>query len=216
MTQIRTVRTSQLPPPWLRRKSWPVHTLNKCSNEPNLRAALDTGKRRQIEPMTLRRAAFQLDKLNSTNGVFPTRTISGYFACLKSPYMNKAFGRLAVFAIGHETECPSRIAGRGGRTLAVVLLASIASLWPFVPALRAEEESCASCGQQVSVNGDFAHRKDDAAVTIQGATNNAAAFHEDINGTNFTVAIAHLPEGKIHDHHRRSGDGGKRAGRKVV
>jgi hypothetical protein len=27
-------------------------------------------------------------------------------------------------------------------------------------------------------------------------TNNAAAFREEINGTNFTVTIAHLPAGK--------------------
>ena len=50
--------------------------------------------------------------------------------------------------------------------------------------------------QQVSVSGDFTHRKDNASVTIEGATNNAAAFREEINGTNFTVTIAHLPAGK--------------------
>ena len=50
--------------------------------------------------------------------------------------------------------------------------------------------------QEVSVSGDFTHRKDNASVTIEGATNNAAAFREEINGTNFTVTIAHLPAGK--------------------
>ena len=71
-----------------------------------------------------------------------------------------------------------------------------ANIWLLVPAAAAADETCASCGQQVSVSGDFAHRKDDASVTIEGATNNAAAFREEINGTNFTVTIAHLPAGK--------------------
>ena len=35
-----------------------------------------------------------------------------------------------------------------------------------------------------------------ASVAIEGAANNAAAFREEINGTNFTVTIAHLPAGK--------------------
>jgi len=81
-------------------------------------------------------------------------------------------------------------------TLAVMSLVSGANPGLSVPAAFAAEESCASCGQQVSLRGDFAHRKDDASVTIQGVTNNAAAFHEEINGTNFTVAISHLPAGK--------------------
>ena len=101
-----------------------------------------------------------------------------------------------VFAIRHETGLPSRKAGWRGLPLAIILLASIVCLWPLAPALRGAEESCASCGQQVSLSGDLAHRKDDASVQIQGATNNAAAFREEINGKNFTVVIAHLPAGK--------------------
>ena len=66
----------------------------------------------------------------------------------------------------------------------------------FGPAAFAADEICASCGQEVSVSGDFTHRKDNASVTIEGATNNAAAFREEINGTNFTVTISHLPAGK--------------------
>ena len=61
---------------------------------------------------------------------------------------------------------------------------------------HAEEVTCNTCEQQVSVNGDFVHRKDDASVTIEGADNNAAAFREEINGKHFTVSIAHLPAGK--------------------
>ncbi len=79
---------------------------------------------------------------------------------------------------------------------AVVFVLMFANIWLLVPATAAADETCASCGQQVSVSGDFAHRKDNASVTIEGATNNAAAFREEINGTNFTVSIAHLPAGK--------------------
>ena len=82
------------------------------------------------------------------------------------------------------------------RTLADVLLACIAGLWLATPDTFAADEICAACGQQVSVSGEFAHRKDDASVAIEGAANNAAAFREEINGKNFTVTIAHLPAGK--------------------
>jgi beta-glucosidase len=67
----------------------------------------------------------------------------------------------------------------------------------LVSAIRthATDEICATCGQQVSVSGDFAHGKDGTSFTIEGASNNAAAYKEDVNGTNFTVTIAHLPAG---------------------
>jgi beta-glucosidase len=73
---------------------------------------------------------------------------------------------------------------------------ALVSLWLCALAAFASDEICASCGQQVSVSGDFAHRKDDASVTIAGATSNAAAFREEINGNSFTVTISHLPAGK--------------------
>jgi len=73
---------------------------------------------------------------------------------------------------------------------------AVGSLWCSAPVASAIEESCASCSQQVSVSGDFAHRKDNASVTIDGAGENAAAFHEEINGKNFNVSVAHLPAGK--------------------
>ncbi|HXR48983.1 MAG TPA: glycoside hydrolase family 3 C-terminal domain-containing protein [Candidatus Limnocylindrales bacterium] len=82
------------------------------------------------------------------------------------------------------------------RTLAGVLLACIAGLWLATPDTFAEEETCAVCGQQVSVSGDFTHHKDNASVAIEGATNNAAAFREEINGEHFTVSVSHLPAGK--------------------
>jgi beta-glucosidase len=59
----------------------------------------------------------------------------------------------------------------------------------------ANDEICAACGQDVRITGNFAHRKDDASVVIKGATNNESAFREEINGTHFTVSIAHLPAG---------------------
>ena len=70
------------------------------------------------------------------------------------------------------------------------------NLWLCVFPAFAADEICAACGQQGSVSGDFAHRKDDASVTIAGATSNAAAFREEINGKSFTVTIAHLPAGR--------------------
>jgi beta-glucosidase len=83
------------------------------------------------------------------------------------------------------------------RFAAVLLVSlSVASLQLHVPVAFAADEICASCGQQVSVSGDFAHRKERASVTVEGAGDNAAAFREEINGKNFTVTISHLPAAK--------------------
>lgn len=71
-----------------------------------------------------------------------------------------------------------------------------AALSFFSLAASAADEICASCGPQVSVNGAFVHHKDRSEVIIQGAPGNAAAFHEDVNGPNFSVIIAQLPAGK--------------------
>jgi beta-glucosidase len=61
----------------------------------------------------------------------------------------------------------------------------------------AADEVCSSCGQDVRINGEFSHRKDNASVTVEGATAaNAAAFREEINGKNFSLTIAHLPAGR--------------------
>jgi len=38
--------------------------------------------------------------------------------------------------------------------------------------------------------------KENLSVVIKGTGNNAAAYREDVNGTNFSVTIAHLPAGK--------------------
>ena len=78
----------------------------------------------------------------------------------------------------------------------LVFVGLLASVGLGTPAVFAAQETCASCGQEVSLSGDCAHRKDDASITIQGAANNAPAFREDVNGKNFAVTIAHLPAGK--------------------
>ncbi|MGP8198977.1 MAG: glycoside hydrolase family 3 C-terminal domain-containing protein [Limisphaerales bacterium] len=80
--------------------------------------------------------------------------------------------------------------------LAVIFAVSLTSTWLCAPTAFAADEICASCGEQVSVSGDFAHRKEGASVTIEGAGDKAAAFREEINGKNFTVTISHLPAGK--------------------
>jgi beta-glucosidase len=82
------------------------------------------------------------------------------------------------------------------QSVTVISLLCFALASFLLPAANAADEICAACGQQVSVSGNFVHRSDDASVPIEGATNNAAAFREEINGTNFAVNIAHLPAGK--------------------
>jgi beta-glucosidase len=78
----------------------------------------------------------------------------------------------------------------------MLLLLSAATMWLSAPAAFAADERCAKCGQEVSVSGEFAHSKYDESLTIEGAGDNAAAFHEEIYGEKFTVTIAHLPAGK--------------------
>jgi beta-glucosidase len=80
-------------------------------------------------------------------------------------------------------------------SLAIVFLVSAASLWLSVPAASAADEVCSSCSQQVTLSGEFVHRKDSPSVTIEG-TSDAEAFREEVNGSHFTVSIAPLPAGK--------------------
>ncbi len=54
---------------------------------------------------------------------------------------------------------------------------------------------CASCGPQVTIAGNYAHRKDNPSEVIEGAGNKAAAYREDVNGASFIVSIATLPAG---------------------
>ncbi len=64
--------------------------------------------------------------------------------------------------------------------------------------LQADEITCATCDLQASLKGDYAHHRDDKNLIIDGAGNNPNAYHEYIEGTNFTVSVAHLPAGKYH------------------
>ena len=62
---------------------------------------------------------------------------------------------------------------------------------------RAEDENCASCDRVVQASGDFTHYHNDADLQIQGtSSNDAAAFHEEVAGRNFTIAISRIPKGK--------------------
>jgi beta-glucosidase len=70
---------------------------------------------------------------------------------------------------------------------------------PFlIAAARADQETCASCDHLVQANGQFEHYKCRPDLTIQGANPaDAAAFHEEVNGEHFTLAISRLPAGKL-------------------
>lgn len=73
------------------------------------------------------------------------------------------------------------------------------AMWPWLaelPMSHAAEEVCSSCAYPVGVSGNFTHHKASSAVAIEGAGESAAAYREDINGTNFTVTVSGLPAGR--------------------
>jgi beta-glucosidase len=127
-----------------------------------------------------------------------TMDIANESAYMKSTCKRTPAPILCEFEFPSRRHVQSRLPGSEIFPLDLMAIAAVVllSLWLCAPVAFAADEICASCGLQVSVSGDFAHRKDYASVTIEGATNNAAAFREEINGTNFTVTIAHLPAGK--------------------
>ncbi len=86
-------------------------------------------------------------------------------------------------------------AGRLPGIAAALLLVWTVSLWSWTPVASAADEVCSSCSQQVTLSGEFTHRKDRPAVAIEGAAD-ANAFREEVNGAHFTVTIAGLPSGK--------------------
>jgi beta-glucosidase len=61
--------------------------------------------------------------------------------------------------------------------------------------IHAEEEICMACDKKVFVTGQFRHASRDNAV-IEGVPGREAAFREEIRGTNFTVTVPNLAEGK--------------------
>ncbi len=87
---------------------------------------------------------------------------------------------------------PSIPAARAGWIFS--LLAMLLGAAPFES--RSADESCISCSAQVTVNGDFEHRKDPPWPRIQGADGPIDAFLENIQGTQFTVTVAGLPAGE--------------------
>jgi beta-glucosidase len=107
----------------------------------------------------------------------------------------QAFDRNDGFGVRQSNPSPMPGCRRVAALVTAMFLMTLGNLWLSELAAMGAEESCASCGQQVSVNGDFTHRKDSASISIEGAGADAAAFREDVNGTNFTVTIAGLPAG---------------------
>jgi len=81
-----------------------------------------------------------------------------------------------------------------GRSWFLLLLSFVWLSFSAAIAIAADEV-CASCGGQVSVTGDFTHRKEAPALVVEGAGAHAEAFREDVNGKNFNVTIRNLPAG---------------------
>ena len=79
-------------------------------------------------------------------------------------------------------------------TFFATCLMAVLLLPPF--AVFADDEICGTCGPVVRLSGTFTHGKTNLSVAIEGAGNNAAGYHEDVNGATFTVTIAALPAGK--------------------
>jgi beta-glucosidase len=80
--------------------------------------------------------------------------------------------------------------------LMMVSIGAVTCLWACAPAAIASDEICGSCGQEVSVSGSFTHYHDLPSLIIEGSLVGPEVFREDVNGTNFTVTITHLPAGK--------------------
>jgi len=73
-----------------------------------------------------------------------------------------------------------------------ILLAAVFAVKTF-----AGDETCGVCDKTILVSGQFSHWRADDNLAIQGAARaGAAAFREEISGTNFTVAVLHLPAGR--------------------
>ncbi len=63
-------------------------------------------------------------------------------------------------------------------------------------AVFADEEVCGACGGDVRAEGSFEHYKGRANLMIDGANGDDAPFREEINGTNFSISVSHLPAGR--------------------
>jgi beta-glucosidase len=79
------------------------------------------------------------------------------------------------------------------RLAAWLLVVLASSLLP----LHADEETCAACDRKVIVTGQFQHARGHESLTIVDAPRRKEeAFREEIQGTQFTLTIPHLPAGK--------------------
>jgi beta-glucosidase len=59
------------------------------------------------------------------------------------------------------------------------------------------DETCVACDKKVIVSGQFQHRRAWGVTTLQGETwRGGDAYREEIFGTNFTVTVSGLPEGR--------------------
>jgi len=82
-------------------------------------------------------------------------------------------------------------------------------------AALAADEICISCGGQVSVSGDFTHRKEAPSLAVEGSGGQADAFREDVNGTKFTITVSNLPAGKYTIDIRAAETSASKAGERV-
>ncbi|MGH7939870.1 MAG: glycoside hydrolase family 3 C-terminal domain-containing protein [Limisphaerales bacterium] len=83
------------------------------------------------------------------------------------------------------------------RTIPPVILFGLYAIIGIGPA-RGDDETCASCDRVVQANGQFQHYKSPPGLRIQGATpEDAAAYHQEINGSNFTITVSRVPAGKF-------------------
>ena len=157
---------------------------------------------------------------------FLTRSRGAVRNCVSKPTNNAKCGRRdsPIFVDHRCARCPqksgqslSRLPNSGifYLALAVVALVSIANLQLCASSAFAAEESCDCCGQQVSISGDFVHRKDSTSVAIEGVKvycsvsrgNHRTKFHDQHRASAC---------GQIYPCHRRSGNTGGQAGRKGV
>ncbi len=80
-------------------------------------------------------------------------------------------------------------------TLSCALLAF--NIFFLTAPVRADEETCAACDHLVQAEGDFTHFRSPDDLKIEGATpNEAAAFREEVDGSDFTITVSRLRAGK--------------------
>ena len=71
------------------------------------------------------------------------------------------------------------------------------SCWFSAAVAYGDEEVCVACDRKVVVSGQFSHGRGHESLAIEGAPRRGEeAFREEIQGTNFTVSVPDLPEGR--------------------